>query len=460
MGTWESGLPFFLTAYINGGPVTMVYGFILAFFGSLATCASLAEMASMYPISGGQYYWASLLAPPGKVKFLSFLTGWLSVLGWQSASTTGTYLGGTIIQGVVKLNYPEYTPERWQATLMLYAVLILSLSVNVSLVKWLPGVEGVILIIHVVGFFAIMIPLVHLAPISSAKFVFTEFINTSGYSSNGLSWLIGQSASAVLFIGYDGACHMAEEVQNARINVPRAMFFTMFINGAMGLAMYLVILFCIGDIDKVINTETKVPFIELFRNSTQSNTAATVLTSLLITTYIVANFNFMASASRQAWAFARDGGLPFSHLLRKIDRKRSIPLFAIALTGVLNALLGLISIGSNVAFSAVVSLVVSGYMSSYVIVICVMIHKRLTHGKIEFGPWNLGRYGLPINIVAVIYTTVTVIFAFFPPSVPVTAENMNYSGPVYGVVVAFGIVYYIVRGHKTYTGPKLPRNGL
>lgn len=96
------------------------------------------------------------------------------------------------------------------------------------------------------------------------------------------------------------------------------MFFTMFINGAMGLAMYLVILFCIGDIDKVINTETKVPFIELFRNSTQSNTAATVLTSLLITTYIVANFNFMASASRQAWAFARDGGLPFSHLLRKV----------------------------------------------------------------------------------------------------------------------------------------------
>lgn len=34
-----------------------------------------------YPISGGQYYWASLLAPPGKVKFLSFLTGkyaWLT----------------------------------------------------------------------------------------------------------------------------------------------------------------------------------------------------------------------------------------------------------------------------------------------------------------------------------------------------------------------------------------------
>lgn len=102
---------------------------------------------------------------------------------------------------------------------MLYAVLILSLSVNVSLVKWLPGVEGVILIIHVVGFFAIMIPLVHLAPISSAKFVFTEFINTSGYSSNGLSWLIGQSASAVLFIGYDGACHMGNHLYITSVQV-------------------------------------------------------------------------------------------------------------------------------------------------------------------------------------------------------------------------------------------------
>lgn len=48
MATWESALPFFTTAYINGGGPTMLYGFLVAFLGALATCASMAEMASMY----------------------------------------------------------------------------------------------------------------------------------------------------------------------------------------------------------------------------------------------------------------------------------------------------------------------------------------------------------------------------------------------------------------------------
>ena len=83
---------FFTTAFLNGAGVSMIYGYIFAFFGALATCASMAEMASMYdsvpatklqtlkfanryPISGGQYHWVALLAPPRQAKFLSWLTG-------------------------------------------------------------------------------------------------------------------------------------------------------------------------------------------------------------------------------------------------------------------------------------------------------------------------------------------------------------------------------------------------
>ena len=97
----------------------------------------------------------------------------------------------------------------------MYAVLGLTVLVNTLFVKYLPGLEGVVLILHVIGFFAIMIPLVDLAPISPASFVFTEFTNLSGYPSNGLSFLIGQAAIAILFIGYDGACHMGKSHNHA-----------------------------------------------------------------------------------------------------------------------------------------------------------------------------------------------------------------------------------------------------
>lgn len=99
------------------------------------TLCRIAEMASMYPISGGQYYWTALLAPPRHAKFLSWLTGWLSTLGWQAAASTGTYLGGTIIQSLIVPNDANYEPQRWQATPMLIAVLLLTLFVNTVLIN-------------------------------------------------------------------------------------------------------------------------------------------------------------------------------------------------------------------------------------------------------------------------------------------------------------------------------------
>lgn len=128
-------------------------------------------------------------------------------------------------------------------------------------------------------------------------------------------------------------------------------------------------------------------------------------------------------------------------------------MWTIALTGAINSLLGLINIGSSVAFNAIVSLVVSSYLSSYLIPIILIIQKRLKDERIDFGPWNLGRWGLPINIFAVAYTLLTVVFTFFPVSVPVTAVTMNWSCVVYGGVIILGIIYYVLHGHKSYVGP-------
>lgn len=121
-------------------------------------------------------------------------------MGWQAGSALGTFVGGTIIQGLLVLNDPTYNYQRWHGTLILYAVLAVSLFVNTVAVKILPALEGLILVLHVVGFFAILIPLVHLAPMSTASFVFAEHFSLSGYAP-GLSWFVGLTTSSVLFIG-------------------------------------------------------------------------------------------------------------------------------------------------------------------------------------------------------------------------------------------------------------------
>ncbi len=128
-------------------------------------------------------------------------------------------------------------------------------------------------------------------------------------------------------------------------------------------------------------------------------------------------------------------------------------MYAIALTGIISAVLALIQIGSYVAFNAIVSLTVSSYLTSYLIAIVCLIIRRMRGGKLKLGPWNLGRYGLAINLFAALYTVVTVVFSFFPPSLPATAKSMNYSCVIFGGVVLLGTVYYVLHGHKAYVGP-------
>lgn len=106
-----------------------------------------------------------------------------------------------MIQGLLVLNYDGYNFQRWHGTLLFYAVILLSLFVNTYLARLLPKIEGTVLIIHVVGFFCVLIPLVYLAPHGTAKDVFAKFTNGGGWSADGLAFFVGLSTSMFSFIG-------------------------------------------------------------------------------------------------------------------------------------------------------------------------------------------------------------------------------------------------------------------
>lgn len=108
---------------------------------------------------------------------------------------------------------------------------------------------------------------------------------------------------------------MAEEVKNASTIVPWCMITTILLNGMLGFAIVITFCFCLGDLTYDLVSTTGYDFIQVFYDATNSNTATSVMTAILITLVICATFGFLASASRQTWAFARDRGLPFSNFL-------------------------------------------------------------------------------------------------------------------------------------------------
>lgn len=92
-------------------------------------------------------------------KYLSYMTGWLTMIGWQSAITgIGMLIAGSI-QGLAILNFPDYAPQRWHSTLMTIAIVAFSVGVNTLLARSLPLIEGSLAVLHFVGLFAVIITL-------------------------------------------------------------------------------------------------------------------------------------------------------------------------------------------------------------------------------------------------------------------------------------------------------------
>ena len=102
-----------------------------------------------------------------------------------------------------------------------------------------------------------------------------------------------------------------EEVKNSAIVVPRSMVIAMIISGALTMAFSIAILFGIGDIYLALQSPTHYPIIQIFYTATRSKGATTAIICTLISALTFTTFGLLACASRLAWAFARDKGLPF-----------------------------------------------------------------------------------------------------------------------------------------------------
>lgn len=124
-------------------------------------------------------------------------------------------------------------------------------------------------------------------------------------------------------------------------------------------------------------------------------------------------------------------------------------------TVVINVLIALISVGSTVAFQALLSVNVVAYFSSFILAAGIMLHKRLTtaNSEIPWGPFRLGKAGIPITIFALIYTVWALFFSFWPTTSHVEADTMNYSVLIFGAAVLFSLIFWAFWGRKTYVGP-------
>ena len=76
--------------------------------------------------------------------------------------------------------------------------------------------------------------------------------------------------------------------------------------------------------------------------------------------------------------------------------------------------------------------------------------KRIRGEHIARGPFSLGRWSLPVNVFAIVYGTFIIIWLPFPPGLPVDASNLNWSGPIMGLVILFAVSDWYLNGKRRF----------
>ena len=459
MESWEVMAMNLGATFYNGGPQTLAWGILLVVCGSLTQALSMAELAAIHPIAGAQYHWTHFLAPESHKRFITWMQGWVTWFAWVSALAGSTSSEGNILLGLVTTNYPSYEYKPWHLTLVIICQLVVVGLINTYTFRAVPWLELLAGGLHIVLWFIFVIVLTTLAPSKqSAEFVFTERSVSSGWTNSMVSWNIGLLVPAWGFIGFDGVVHMSEEVRKAKSAVPRAMVLTIILNGVLAYGVILVLLFCMGNTEEVL--DSYYPIILICQNAAGTKGGTAMVVGLLVVTFctVVAS---LASVSRITWAWARDGGLPI--WFAKVHPIHRVPIRSSWLPVVIVSCLALFTVGNtatSTVFSAFTSLSSLGLYSSYIIAIGCMLHARLT-GRIGDGPQYAVQYGgwklpkgvaTPVNIVALVWTTYLTIWLPFPTTIPVTGTNMNYSGPIYVFVVTAAVMYWFAHGKKNWPG--------
>lgn len=260
-----------------------------------------------------------MLAPKRVSNFLCYQTAWLTTLAWQAISCMVGYLIATLLQGIIALARPTYVPVDWHTVLLIWAFGLLAAALNCTNSRLLASLEGLILILHLAGFFGVLIPMVYLSPHNDPSVVFTTFMNEGLWPTQGVAFMVGYPTVATALLGADCAVHLAEEIEHASTVVPQALMYTIFINGGLGLAIIIAMLFCMQSLPDALAAVDTVfyPALQIFYSATRSTTGACLMAGIVFVLSVAASVGIYASASRMMWSFARDKGLPFSgHLVK------------------------------------------------------------------------------------------------------------------------------------------------
>jgi amino acid transporter len=438
-----------------GGPVAIVWGWVLVSVFTTLVAMAMAEIASSMPTAGALYYWASKLGSPG----WGWFTGWFNLIGQISVIAGIDYGGGVVATALLNLLFPDLVSTESSTIFIAFTVIVaLHVLVNLLNINILSMLNSIAAVWGMVGVGLIVLVLAIVPRHQSASFVFTETLNNSGFSGDGIGfWYVfglGLLMSAWTITGYDASAHLSEETNNASRSVARGMVLAVVVSGVFGFFLLIAITFAIPDVQGTLDAGVDaIPYI--FTTALNEQWTAFLLFIVLGGQFFCGSSGLQA-ASRMMFAFSRDGAIPGSRAWRKVSRNRS-PINAVIAIGVTSWLIMVPSLFIEVAYVIATSIAVIGLSIAFGLPIFLRIRAG---SSFEPGAWSLGKHYLWISPLAVAWIALICVLFLLPVSpqgVP-GAEDFDWALVNYapltvgGALLLFG-GWYVLSARRWFTGP-------
>jgi amino acid permease (GABA permease) len=435
----------------TGGPAVIVWGWPFVGLMTLFVGLAMAEVCSSFPTAGGLYYWAAKLAKKNSAAW-SWFTGWFNFLG-QVAVTAGIDFGAAFfLNAFLDLQF-GFDTRPWHTILLFGLILLLHGALNQFGVRIVALLNDVSVWWHVIGV-AVIVGVLAFVPDNhqSASFVFTEFVNNTGWQSSLYVALIGLLLAQYTLTGFDASAHMTEETRDASRAGPRGIVMSIVVSVGAGWVLLIGLTFAIQSYDNALAApDTGVPPAQIFIDAV-GETGGKLLLLIAIGAQLFCGMASVTANSRMIFAFSRDGALPGSAFWHRINGRTRTPTNAIWLAAGGAFLLGLPYLWNVTAYAAVTSIAVIGLYIAYVLPTFL----RLRQGEdFEPGPWHLGRWSRPIGIIAVAWVAFITVLFMLPQVSPVTAETFNYTPIAVLVVLGFAGIWWLLSARTWFTGPKV-----
>jgi amino acid permease (GABA permease) len=449
---------YYLALYAGGGPA-IAYGWPLVTAAALTVAMSMGEVCSSYPTAGGLYYWSAKLAKRN-APFWSWTTGWFNLIGQIAITASIDFALANFIGGFLALT-TSYVPSPGSLLFIYGVVLVLHGILNSLGIRITALLNDISVWWHLIGVavfvgFLIVLPDQH----ASAKFVFSDFQNNTGWNGAGSGiyvFFIGLLLAQYTITGFDASAHMTEETENAAVAGPKGMVTSVWLSGIAGYLLLLAVTFAIRPgFDTVTAAGNLITApIPILVDAIGEDGTKVLVGIACVAQFFCGNASLTAN-SRMLYAFSRDGAVPGHKLWHHINPRTRTPTNAIWICVALAFLAGVPSLreagGFPATFFAIVSIGVIGLYIAYIIPVFL----RLRQGEsFQRGPWHLGRWTYLIGWTAVTWVVFISIYFLLPQFSPITYASFNYAPVALLILLVFVFGYWFLSARKWFTGPKI-----